>query len=72
LQTALDLKEAGYKPVIIGDAVSSRFPVNLELARERFRHENIMITSTESVLFELTRTSVATEFREISRLTKQS
>ena len=70
LQTALDLKEAGFNPVIVWDAVSSRFPVNLELARERFRHEGIMMTSAESILFELTESSAAPEFRDISKLVK--
>jgi nicotinamidase-related amidase len=70
LQSALDLREAGLNPVIVMDAVTSRFPVNLELARERFRQENILMTSVESVLFELTRTSAAPEFREISGLIK--
>jgi isochorismate hydrolase len=70
LQTALDLKEAGFNPIIVMDAVSSRYPVNLELARERFRHEGIMMTSVESILFELTESSSAPEFREISKLVK--
>jgi nicotinamidase-related amidase len=70
LQTALDLKEAGFNPVIIMDAVSSRFPVSLELARERFRHENILMTSVESILFELTGSSAAPEFRELSAIIK--
>jgi nicotinamidase-related amidase len=70
LQTALDLKEAGFTPVVVMDAVSSRFPANLELAKERFRYENIMMTSTESLLFELTGSSSATEFKAISSLVK--
>lgn len=70
LQTALDLKEAGMTPVIVADAVTSRTPESVDLAKERFRHEGIMMTSTESLLFELTRTSTAPEFREISRLVK--
>ena len=72
LQTALDLKDSGFNPVIIMDAVSSRFPVNMELAKERFRHEGIMMTSVESILFELTVSSASPEFREISGLAKQS
>jgi nicotinamidase-related amidase len=70
LQTALDLKEAGFTPVVVMDAVSSRHPENLDLAKERFRFEEIMMTSTESILFELTRSSAAPEFREISKLLK--
>jgi nicotinamidase-related amidase len=70
LQTALDLKEGGFNPVIMMDAVSSRHPSDLKLAKERFRYESIMMTSTESLLFELTRSSAAPEFREISKLLK--
>jgi nicotinamidase-related amidase len=70
LQTALDLKESGFEPVIILDAVSSRFESNLKLARERFRHEGIMMTSVESVLFEMTRSSSAPEFKAISNIVK--
>lgn len=70
LQTALDLKEGGFNPVVVADAVSSRSPISFDLARERFRHEGIMMTSVESVLFELTGSSLAPEFREISSLLK--
>jgi nicotinamidase-related amidase len=70
LQTAIDLKESGYSPIIVMDAVSSRFKVNMKLAKERFRYEDIMLTSTESLLFELTRSSAAPEFRAISKLVK--
>jgi len=52
------------------DAVSSRYPGSLELAKERFRHEGIMMTSAESILFELTRSSAAREFKTISALVK--
>jgi nicotinamidase-related amidase len=70
LQTAIDLKEAGMNPVVVMDCVSSRSPENIELAKERFRFEGIMMTSAESILFELTRSSTAREFRAISKLVK--
>ncbi len=70
LQTAVDLKEAGLTPVVVMDAVSSRSAESMELAKERFRFEGIMITSAESILFELTRSSAASEFRTISKLVK--
>lgn len=70
LQTAIDLKEAGYTPIVVMDCVSSRSFDNLDLAMERFRHEGIMTTSMESVLFELTRSAGASEFKEISKLVK--
>ncbi len=70
LQTAIDLKDAGFNPVVVMDCVSSRNPENIELAKERFRFEGIMMTSYESILFELTRSSAETEFKDISKLVK--
>ena len=70
LQTAIDLKEAGYNPVVVSDCVSSRSFDNIDLAAERFRYEGIMMTSMESILFELTRSAGASEFKEISKLVK--
>jgi nicotinamidase-related amidase len=70
LQTAVDLKEAGYMPVVVMDCVSSRSWNSVDLAAERFRYEGIMMTSCESILFELTRSSAAPEFRTISNLVK--
>lgn len=70
LQTAIDLKDAGYTPVVVIDCVSSRSLDNVDLAAERFRYEGILMTSYESILFELTRSSAAAEFRAISKLVK--
>jgi len=70
LQTAIDLKEAGYVPVVVMDCVSSRSFDNVDLAAERFRYEGIMMTSLESVLFELTQSAGAPGFKEISKLVK--
>lgn len=70
LQTAIDLKEAGLNPIVVMDCVSSRSFANLDLAAERFRYEGIMMTSYESILFELTRSASAPEFKAISKLVK--
>lgn len=70
LQTAIDLKEAGYIPVVVMDCVSSRNLDNVDLAAERFRYEGIMMASYESILFELTRGAGAPEFKAISKLVK--
>jgi len=70
LQTAIDLKSAGYNPVVVMDCASSRSFDNVDLAGERFRMEGIMMTSYESILFELTRSAGAPEFKEISKLVK--
>jgi len=70
LQTAVDLKAAGYIPVVVGDCTSSRSKSNIKLAIERFCYENIMVTSMESILFELTRSASDPAFKTISRLVK--
>ena len=70
LQTAIDLKEAGYNPVVVFDCVSSRSYDNVDLAAERLRYEGIMMTSMESILFELTRSAGNQGFKEISKLVK--
>lgn len=70
LQTAIDLQEAGYTPVVVFDCVSSRNENDKTLALERFRYEGIMLASTESVLFELTKGAKAPEFKAISKIVK--
>lgn len=70
LQTAVDLKAAGYIPVVVYDCVSSRANSSMKLALERFRYEGIMVTSAESVLFELTRSASSSSFKTISNLVK--
>lgn len=70
LQTAIDLKTAGYNPIIIYDCITSRAKLNLKIAIERFRFEEIMISSFESILFELTRGANDPAFKAISKLVK--
>jgi Isochorismatase family len=70
LQTAVDLKEADFNPIVVIDCISSRTRENIEMAKDRFRHEGIIMTSYESILFELTRSSAAPEFKAISKLVK--
>jgi len=63
-------KKIGYIPVVVGDCTSSRSKSNIKLAIERFCYENIMVTSMESILFELTRSASDPAFKTISRLVK--
>ncbi|NOY95229.1 MAG: isochorismatase family protein [Chlorobi bacterium] len=70
LQTAIGLKEYGFNPVVVINCVSSRKKEDLELAKERFRFEKIMMASYESILFELTRSSSVPEFKAISKLVR--
>ena len=70
LQTAVDLKEEGYHPIVITDCITSRSSHSKAGALERFRYEDIMMSTCESILFELTRTSKSEVFRTISTLVK--
>jgi len=70
LQTAIDLKAAGLNPVVVVDCISSRKPGDMELAKERFRFEEIMMASAESILFELCKSSKEPVFKAISALIK--
>lgn len=70
LQTAIDLQDAGYTPVIVADATSSRKNTDTTIAFSRLQTEGIRLTTTESVLFELARESGTPAFRTISRLIK--
>ena len=70
MQTALDLLDNGMQPVIIGDAVGSRFPYDKKQAIRRIRRAGGVITTVESILFELCRSSDDPAFKTISHLIK--
>ena len=70
LQTALDLLDNGMQPVIIGDAVGSRFPYDKKQAIRRIRRAGGVITTVETILFELCRSSKDPAFKTISNLIK--
>jgi nicotinamidase-related amidase len=70
LQTALDLLEAGLKPVVIENCVSSRKLSDKETAVRRLLQEGSVVSSYESVLFELCRYSGTPEFKAISKIIK--
>jgi nicotinamidase-related amidase len=70
LQTVTDLKRNGYHPVVVEDCVSSRTENDKKIAIGRMRQEGAIITTCESILFELLRYSGTEQFRGISRLVK--
>ena len=70
LQTSIDLLARGYQPVLAADATSSRHEEEKELALRRLEKEGVIVTTSESLLFELTRITGTPRFKEISRLVK--
>ena len=72
LQTALDLQVDGWQVFIAVDATGSRMRRDQDTALRRLSAESVVLTTTESVLFEWCETSTAPEFRTISSLAKQT
>ncbi|RLD56749.1 MAG: hydrolase [Bacteroidetes bacterium] len=70
MQTVNDLIGQGYIPVAVEDCIGSRNPNDKKIAIERMRQSGAIITTYESILFELLKYSGTDQFREISQLVK--
>ncbi|PCI55667.1 MAG: hydrolase [Gammaproteobacteria bacterium] len=67
LQTALRLNELGKEVFVVADAISSRDPLDIELAIARMSKAGIHIVSREMVAFEWLRGSGAPQFKTFSK-----
>lgn len=70
LQTVIDLKAAGFVPVVVEDCVSSRKENDKKIALKRMRGEGAVITTYESLLFELLKEAGTEKSKKIQRLIK--
>ncbi|MBR1778594.1 MAG: hydrolase [Alphaproteobacteria bacterium] len=71
LQTAVELKEAGFDVFVVTDASGCRAPENEQAAIRRLTQEGIFTAGVEMVLFEWLRKAGSPEFKEIqNRLIK--
>jgi nicotinamidase-related amidase len=70
LQTAMDLLDRQYTPVVIEDCVSSRKINDKQHALARIQQSGGIVTTYESILFELTRFAGNETFKTISKLVK--
>jgi nicotinamidase-related amidase len=68
LLTALDLLGRGLKVSVVADAVCSRRAANLEIGLAQARQAGAVITSTETVVFQLLGRADTDAFRELSKL----
>lgn len=68
LQTLVDLKAAGYVPVLVADCVSSRKAQDKAVALERARQEGAIVTTYESLLFELLKVAGTDTAKKIQKL----
>ncbi|KAN0047917.1 hypothetical protein ACTA71_002306 [Dictyostelium dimigraforme] len=71
LQSTLDFLENGYDVHILSDAVSSNNNNDRLVALERMRQSGAFITTTESIIFQLTRDATHKSFKGIVPITKQ-
>jgi nicotinamidase-related amidase len=70
LQTALQLQETGKQVFVVEDAVISRNPLNKTNALLRLRQAGVIVSNTESIVFEWLRVAEGDAFKQISRLVR--
>ena len=67
-QTALDCLQKGFEVILISDAMGSRNRVDHEIALQRMNQSGAILTTTESIIFELCKTADREEFKEIRNI----
>ena len=70
LQTALGLKDAGYRVMMVDDCCGSRRQADKESGLRRAMCEGVCVSCSETVLFELTAIAGTETFKVISGLVK--
>jgi nicotinamidase-related amidase len=71
-QTVLDLLSGGFRVYLAVDAVGSRFPLDYETALRRMDSAGATLTTTEAALFEWCDAAGTDEFRQISKLVRET
>ena len=69
-QSVLEFLQKGYEVIVICDAIGSRDKLDHQIALQRMLNKGAIITTTESIIFELCKTSNRKEFKEISKIIK--
>ena len=69
-QTVLDLPDGGFVPVVVEDCIGSRNESDKIIALDRMRAAGTVVTTVESVLFELMENSRHPSFKAVSALVK--
>ena len=69
-QSVLDLLKKGFEVFLISDAMGSREKLDHEISLKRMNNEGAILTTTESIIFELCKTSNRKEFKEIRNIIK--
>ena len=69
-QSVLELLLKGYEVYVISDAIGSRNNLDHQISLQRMLHKGAIITTTESIIFEICKTSDRKEFKEIRNIIK--
>ena len=69
-QTAIDLLAAGYEVYLVGDAVSSRIPENIQFGLGAIKDAGAKITCVEMALFEMLQVAEGDKFKQIINIIK--
>ena len=67
-QTARDFVDAGYSVYVLADGVASRTLENYQVGLDLMKKAGAIVTSTETVLFDLLGRAGSDEFKAISKL----
>ena len=67
-QTVLDCLQKEFEVILISDAMGSRNKTDHEIALQRMTQEGAILTTTESIIFELCKTANRKEFKEIRNI----
>lgn len=71
-QTAFDLLASGRRVYVAVDAIGSRFEIDYQTALRRMESAGATLTTTEAALFEWCERSGTPQFKEISRLVRET
>ncbi len=72
LQTVLDLLADGFDVYVVVDAVASRFDIDHTTALQRMYAAGATLTTTETALFEWSEVAGTPEFKQISKIVRES
>ena len=67
-QTVLGCLQKGFEVILISDAMGSRNMLDHEIALQRMIQKGAILTTTESIIFELCKTADRKEFKEIRNI----
>ena len=69
-QTAQDMLDAGYAVHVVKDAVSSRKNIDLETSIEKMILSDVIVTTTETIMYEWMKTANDEKFKDFLEIVK--